>query len=286
MEAGRSGWLGSRFWAWANGWFQPRHLSAVVSTDADRVAATLAAHDPGRRPAVEPEVRGDAAGFLDRRRARAVRSRHRRPHRRLAPSSRQRPRSSASQRRAAQSFSPFDRRRRSPAHRPRRPTGQLGPSVAAGDAGAHDSFVPTLWSWVRSQPTASGLQLDHRRADGAWRGSPGSCPNAGPGPANTRFVRPGRGDPGGGGRHQRPDLLRSGRRHLHRPGVVRGRLPDGPQDPPLASPLRAVAPRVPRRTWCPSWASRRSSAPSPRPTPPASPESPTSIASPTSCGAG
>ena len=49
---------------WLDGWFRPRHLSPVVAADAAEVSSTVAADDPGQRLPVEPEVKGDAAGFV------------------------------------------------------------------------------------------------------------------------------------------------------------------------------------------------------------------------------
>ena len=242
MEAGRSGWLGSRFWAWANSWFQPRHLSPVVATDADRVAATLAAHDPARAPAVEPEVRGDAAGFLfvpgksgtalDG--AALIAALPVAVDRGLDPI-----RVSAARRTLFPRISDADARRL---------TALAGQQVsralpvAAGNASATIP-VPTLRSWVRSQPTPTGLQLI---IDGpaAQAGLAQLLPNAGPPPANTRFSVQGGAIQVAAAGTDGQICCGDGAAALIDKALFGGAFPT-PQDPPLALPLRAQPPRIP-----------------------------------------
>jgi vancomycin resistance protein YoaR len=242
MGTGRQGWIGSRFWSWLNSWTGSRHLSPVVVVDAARVSSTVAARDPGHRLPVEPQVKGDAAGFvvvpgqtgsgIDT--AAITAALPQAVETGLDPV-----RVSATRRTLFPHSTDADARRLA---------AQAGQQVSRAlpvVAGNLTIKIPvaTLWSWVRSQSTPSGLSLVVDPAT-TMAGLAQLLANAGPAPVDTRFaVQAGAiqvATPGTDGEiccaPQAATLIDQ--------ALFGGAFPT-PQDPPLALPLQAVPPRIP-----------------------------------------
>ncbi len=242
LASGRGGWAGSRLWAWLDGWFQPRHVSPVVEADPAKVSSAVASDDPGQHPAVEPEVRGDAAGFvvvagktgtgLDG--AALIAALPRAVDRGLDPV-----RVSVARRTLFPRSSDADARRLSTLAG--QETSRALP-VSAGSVSLNIP-VPTLRSWVRSRPTASGIQLT---VDGptAQAGLAKLLANAGSPATDTRFAVQGGAILVAAAGTDGQICCADGAPALIEKALFGGAFPT-PQDPPLALPLHAVPPRIP-----------------------------------------
>jgi vancomycin resistance protein YoaR len=242
MKARHGDWPGSGMWAWLQSFLRPQHLSAVITVDAGSVTSTLAAHDPGQRLPVEPEVKGDTTGFMvvpgktgtGMDAAGLVAALPLAVDHSLDPV-----RVSATRRTLSPHSSDDDARRLAAL------AGQQVSKPLPVTAGALSMKipVPTLWSWVHSQPSPSGLRLAVDPAL-AQAGLAKLLPNAGPAPADTRFDVQGGAiqvaAPGTDGQ----SCCADGAAALIDKALFGGAFPT-PQDPPLALPLKATPPRIP-----------------------------------------